>query len=137
MVTLALAAATTVGMIDGVHGGTSDMRALAEPSSATSFTEVGASVEGVADGADDSRAVFVKLAHFARGQAHLSIVACDSNHGGGRASRATEEARAVGSERNGMDGGGCWNRVQRQSRAGRQGGCTTEGIGERVGHVDG
>nr|POE54892.1 hypothetical protein CFP56_64565 [Quercus suber] len=73
-VTLALATATTVGMVDGVHGDTAHGGADVEPAAATGFAELAKLPAGVAGDADGGAGVAVDAADLAALQAHRHVL---------------------------------------------------------------
>src|SRR5690606_16240507 len=79
-----LALATTVRVVDRVHGHTADGRADALPAVAACLAPVDVRLLGVADLADRGTAARVDVADLARGQTQLSVgtVLGDQTHGG-------------------------------------------------------
>src|SRR4051812_10711945 len=71
----AAALATTVRVVDGVHGLAAGLRAHAEVALASGLADGDVLVVGVADHADRRPAVGAHLAHLARGQAQGGVVA--------------------------------------------------------------
>ncbi len=76
----AFALAAAVGVVTGVHRGTTDGRANVHPTFFAGFSEVDEVVIFVADDADGSTAVGKDLPDFARGQAEGDVFAFGTEH---------------------------------------------------------
>ena len=98
-----LALATTVRVVDRVHGDTADGRALALPAHAAGLAPVDVRLLGVADLADGGAAAHVDVADLAGGHAQLRVAALLGDELDARAGRAGDLRAAAGAELDRVD----------------------------------
>lgn len=75
MASLRLTLTTTMRVVDRVHDGTANLRALAEPAASTCLTDDAVAVVLIADLTDSRTASVVDLTHLAAGQTQKDVVA--------------------------------------------------------------